>query len=141
MSLFEIQKHNKIRNSLRAHYDTEMVYAILDKGLVAHVGFVIDGRPMVMPMAYARIGDTLYIHGAKAARIIKKPEERAPVCLTVTHIDGLVVARSAFHHSVNYRSVVVHGQLRAVTDRVEKEAALVAVTNMFCQNGGTKSDL
>ena len=124
----DIPKHAKIRVSKRAHYDAETVHDILDKGLVAHVGFVLDDRPMVIPMAYARDGDILYIHGAKAARIIKK-NKSVPACLTVTHIDGLVVARSAFHHSVNYRSVVIHGHLRDVTDLEEKEKALVLVTN------------
>ena len=124
----ELPKHAQIRVGKRAHYDAETVHAILDYGLVAHVGFVIDGRPMVIPMAYARVGDIIYIHGAKAARIIKA-NASVPACLTVTHIDGLVVARSAFHHSVNYRSVVVHGQLRAVTDDQEKLNALIEVTN------------
>ena len=124
----EPTKLSKIRVSKRAHYDEDTIHAILDCGLVAHVGFVLDGRPMVIPMAYARNGSTLYIHGAKAARIIKK-NKSVPACLTVTHIDGLVVARSAFHHSVNYRSVVVHGHLRDVTDQTEKEKALVLVTN------------
>lgn len=127
--MFAQQKHNKVRYSPRAHYDRETILPILDTGLVAHVGFVLGDLPMVIPMAYARIEDTLYIHGAKAARIIKKPEERARVCLTVTHIDGIVAARSAFHHSMNYRSVVVHGWLRRITDAAEKEAALVAVTD------------
>jgi len=121
-------KFNKVRVSKRAHYDEETIHSILDCGLVAHVGFVLDGRPMVIPMAYARDGDVLYIHGAKAARIIKK-NKSVPACLTVTHIDGLVVARSAFHHSVNYRSAVIHGQLRDVTHPEEKERALVLVTN------------
>ncbi len=123
-----IPKHAKIRVNKRAHYDRETVHSILDCGLVAHVGFSLDDRPMVIPMAYARDADTIYIHGAKAARIIKK-NKSVPACLTVTHIDGLVVARSAFHHSVNYRSVVVHGRLREVTDETEKERALILVTN------------
>lgn len=127
--MFPQKKHNKVRYSPRAHYDRETILPILDTGLVAHVGFVLDDLPMVIPMAYARIEDTLYIHGAKAARIIKKPNEQARVCLTVTHIDGIVVGRSAFHHSMNYRSVVVHGWLRRITDRNEKEAALIAVTD------------
>ena len=124
----EPTKLSKIRVSKRAHYDEETIHAILDCGLVAHVGFILDERPMVIPMAYARDGSTVYIHGAKAARIIKK-NKSVPACLTVTHIDGLVVARSAFHHSVNYRSVVIHGHLRDVTDPEEKEKALVLVTN------------
>jgi len=124
------RKISKVRVSKRAHYDEETIHAILDKGLVAHVGFIIDDRPVVIPMAYVRDQQTLYIHGAKAARIIKKNKD-VPACLTVTHIDGLVVARSAFHHSVNYRSVVVHGHLRDVTDREEKERALILVTNQL----------
>lgn len=121
--------YGKIRYSTRAHYDRDTVFPILDCGLVAHVGFVLDSRPMVIPMAYVRIDETLYIHGAKAARIIKAGATTVPACLTVTHIDGLVVARSAFNHSVNYRSVVVHGEMRNVTDSVEKLQALKAVTN------------
>jgi len=123
-----IPKHAKVRVKKRAHYDQETVHAILDCGLVAHVGFTLDERPMVIPMAYARDGNTIYIHGAKAARIIKK-NKSVSACLTVTLIDGLVIARSAFHHSVNYRSVVVHGSLRDVTDEAEKERALILVTN------------
>lgn len=123
------QPYSKVRVGIKARYDREAIFSILDAGLVAHVGFIIDERPMVMPMAYARVDDLIYIHGAKAARIIKAPSECAPVCLTVTHIDALVVARSAFHHSVNYRSAVIHGTFRKVTDSAEKEAALVAVTN------------
>jgi len=126
---FPVKRHSKIRYNLRAHYDRATVLPILDKALFAHVGLIIDDRPTVIPMAYARIDDTLYLHGAKATRLIKKPEDRAPACVTVTHFDGIVVARSAFHHSVNYRSVVVHGHIRKVRDDVEKEAALIAVTN------------
>ena len=105
---YAVKLHSKIRYSPRAHYDRETIYAILDTGLVGHVGLVLEGRPVVIPMAYARVGDILYIHGAKATRLIKRPEDRVSVCLTVTHVDGLVVARSAFHHSMNYRSVVAH---------------------------------
>lgn len=129
LDTFPARPYAKVRNSKRAQYDKATVFRILDKGLVAHVGFVTAGRPNVIPMAYARINETIYIHGAKAARIIKSPTEQCPICLTVTHIDGLVVARSAFHHSVNYRSVVVHGTVRKVTDILEKERALVAITN------------
>ena len=126
---YEPGAYGKIRYRTRAHYDRDTVFPILDSGLVAHVGFVLDSRPMVIPMAYVRIGEVIYIHGAKAARIIKAGASTAPVCLTVTHIDGLVAARSAFNHSMNYRSVVVHGQLRNVTDDAEKLSALTAVTN------------
>lgn len=126
--------HAKIRNHKLAHYDRETVLPILDLGLVAHVGFVLDSRPMIIPMAYARIGEVIYIHGAKAGRIIKSNQAKAPVCLTVTHIDALVMARSAFHHSVNYRSVVVHGALRHVTDDTEKLEAIIAITNHLLPN-------
>ncbi len=126
---FSIEPYSKVRNSIRARYDRDTILPILDAGLIAHVGFVVDGRPMVIPMAYARIDDALYIHGAKATRIIKKQEEKTPACMTVTHVDGLVVGRSAFHHSANYRSVVVHGLVRHVTDKDEKEQALIAITN------------
>lgn len=126
---FPIEPFAKVRNSIRAHYDRDTILPILDAGLIAHVGFVIDERPMVIPMAYARIDDILYIHGAKATRIIKKQADQTPACMTVTHVDGLVVGRSAFHHSANYRSVVVHGLIRHVADKEEKEQALIAITN------------
>lgn len=126
---YEPGGYGKIRYRTRAHYDRDTVFPILDSGLVAHVGFVLESRPMVIPMAYVRIGETIYIHGAKASRIIKAGASTAPVCLTVTHVDGLVAARSAFNHSMNYRSVVVHGELRKVTDEAEKLSALIAVTN------------
>lgn len=118
----------KIRYVKRKVEDEAVAHAILDQGLVAHVGFVAEGRPMVIPMAYARDGDRLYIHGARKTRIIaKNPGE--PVCLTVTHIDGLVVAKSGFNSSVNYRSCVVHGTARAVTDKAEIDRALWLITD------------
>lgn len=126
---FDIHKFSKVRYSPRAHYDKATVFDILDHGVVAHVGLVIEDRPIVIPMIYARAGDTLYIHGAKATRIIKGPAETAPACLTVTHIDALVVARSAFHHSMNYRSVVVHGHIRKVESPEERTLALTTITN------------
>lgn len=124
------------RQGRRARYDAASVHAILDAGLVAHVGFVADGRPMVIPMAYGRDGDTLFIHGATTTRIIRGVAEDVAedvakdvqVCLTVTLIDGIVAARSAFHHSVNYRSVVVHGAARHVTDPAEHDHALRVIT-------------
>ncbi|MBA5777817.1 pyridoxamine 5'-phosphate oxidase family protein [Stappia sp. F7233] len=118
----------RVRAANRADYDRATIHAILDAAIVAHVGFVDDGRPMVIPMIFGLIGDTIYLHGAKATRIIKRVGETAPLCLTVTHVDGLVVARSAFHHSINYRSAVIHGTARHVTDSQEHERALVAVT-------------
>jgi len=102
---------------------------VLDEGLVAHVGFVHEDRPIVLPMAYGRAGDTLYIHGAKAARFAKVIGPGLPVCLTVTLADGIVVARSAFHCSMNYRTVMVHGRARLVTDVGESEKALALITD------------
>ncbi len=117
----------KIRYVKRKVEDEAIAHAILDQGLVAHVGFVADGRPMVIPMAYARDGDRLYIHGASKTRIVRKTGG-LPMCLAVTHIDGLVVARSGFNHSVNYRSCVVHGMARPVTDEAEFDRALQRIT-------------
>ena len=108
----------------RGVYDRETVHAILDEGFVCHVGFVVDGRPYVIPTGYARAGETLYLHGSTGSRLGLRPGD--PVCVTVTLVDGLVLARSAFHHSMNYRSVTVLGRTRPVTDQREKDAALRA---------------
>ncbi len=129
MSSFEIKRLNKVRRPDRGGYDRDAVYAVLEEGLVAHVGFVDEDRPIVVPMVYGRIGDRLYIHGAKAARFAKTMAGGLPVCITVTLTDGIVVGRSAFHCSMNYRSVVVHGDARLVTDPEEAETALAAVTD------------
>ncbi len=112
----------------RAEYDREAVYAILDEGFVCHVGFVVDGQPFVIPTGYARSGDRLYIHGSQASRMLRTLRDGVDVCLTVTLIDGLVIARSAFHHSMNYRSVVVFGRARVVDEPLEKMEALRALT-------------
>jgi uncharacterized protein len=108
----------------RAAYDRQTVHAILDEGFVCHVGFVVDGQPYVIPTGYARAGETLYLHGSTGSRLGLRPG--GPVCVTVTLLDGLVLARSAFHHSMNYRSVTVLGRTRPVDDPREKEAALRA---------------
>ena len=108
----------------RGKYDRETVYAILDAGFVCHVGFNADGQPYVIPTNYGRAGDTLYLHGSAASRMLRTLSGGVPVCVTVTHVDGLVLARSAFHHSVNYRSVVILGTARLVEDPAEKMAAL-----------------
>ncbi len=118
----------KIRQRKRAAHDWTTICDILDAGLVAHVGFIADGRPMVIPMAYGRIGECLYIHGASTTRIINE-QNAAAMCFTVTLLDGLVLAKAAFNHSVNYRSVVAHGVARAVTSEVEYDAALTAMLN------------
>jgi hypothetical protein len=110
----------------RGSYDREVVHAILDEALVAHVGISTPEGPRVMPMMFARIGETLYVHGSVANRTLRSAAG-VPVCVTVTLLDGLVLARSAFHHSMNYRSVVVYAMASAVTDGDEKRAALDAM--------------
>lgn len=112
----------------RAEYNRDRVYAILDEAFICHVGFVTDGKPVVIPTGYGRIGDVLYIHGSAASRMLRTLSEGIDVCVTVTLVDGLVLARSAFHHSFNYRSVVVFGKARVVTETAEKMAALRAFT-------------
>jgi uncharacterized protein len=113
----------------RASYERETVNRILDEGFVCHVGFIVDGAPVVIPTAYGRAGETLYIHGSAASRMLKALREGIDVCVTVTLIDGLVLARSAFHHSMNYRSVVIFGKARFVEDESEKWEALRAFTD------------
>ena len=108
----------------RGRYDEESVFAILDAGLIAHIGYVIDGQPYVTPTAYWRRGRTLYWHGSSASRMLRAQKEGMQVCVTVSLLDGLVVARSGFHHSMNYRAVMAFGRARFVEDAQEKEAEL-----------------
>jgi nitroimidazol reductase NimA-like FMN-containing flavoprotein (pyridoxamine 5'-phosphate oxidase superfamily) len=110
----------------RGGYDRETADAILDEALVCHVGFAVEGQPFVIPTIHARVGTTLYIHGSAASRLLRHGKT-LPLCVTVTLVDGLVMARSAFHHSMNYRSAVVLGQAREVTDPEEKTDALRAI--------------
>ncbi len=120
------------RSASRARYDEDMVHAVLDEGYVCHLGFVRDGAPVVLPTLYARVGERLYVHGSTGSRPLRAAGRTGaglPVCLTVTHVDGLVLARSAFHHSINYRSVVVHGVAHPVTDPDEKREALDALVD------------
>jgi nitroimidazol reductase NimA-like FMN-containing flavoprotein (pyridoxamine 5'-phosphate oxidase superfamily) len=112
----------------RAEYDRETIDAILDEALVAHLGFVADGQPYVIPTLHARVGDEVLIHGSAASRMVTLLGAGVPACLTVTLVDGLVLARSAFHHSMNYRSVVVLGTARFVEGPEERERALEAFT-------------
>lgn len=110
----------------RGVYDRELVYGILDEGFVCHVGFAIEGRPYVIPTGYARVNDQLFIHGSQVSRMLRTLSSGIDVCVTVTLVDGLVLARSAFHHSINYRSVVMFGRAAMVEDRAAKLAALFA---------------
>jgi nitroimidazol reductase NimA-like FMN-containing flavoprotein (pyridoxamine 5'-phosphate oxidase superfamily) len=112
----------------RGNYDRETINAILDEGFICHVGFAIDGQPYVIPTGYARVDDDLYIHGSSASRMLRNLTRGVSVCVTVTLVDGLVLARSAFHHSINYRSVVVLGTAELVSEPAEKDKALEAIT-------------
>ena len=112
----------------RGNFERETVYRILDEAFVCHVGFAVDGRPFVIPTSYARIDDRLVIHGSAASRMMREMSRGVDVCVTVTLLDGLVLARSAFHHSVNYRSVVVFGRAALIDDEREKTEALKALT-------------
>ena len=113
-----------VREPHRAVYDRAAAYKILDEGFICHVGFVVDGQPFVIPTGYGRAGDNLYIHGSAASRMLRTLDEGVAVCVTVTLLDGLVLARSIFNQSMNYRSVVVFGTATAVRDPQEKLEAL-----------------
>ena len=126
MTFPQTKRTNLKRLAKRGHYDHDTVHGILDEGFICHVGFVVDGQPFVIPTGYARVDDKLYIHGSQASRMLRTLAEGVDACVTVTLVDGLVLARSAFHHSVNYRSVVVFGRARLVDEIDEKNAALFA---------------
>jgi len=117
-----------VREPERAVYDREAVYRILDEGYICHVGFVADGQPFVIPTSYGRKDANLYIHGSVASRMLRQMKDGAPVCVTVTLLDGLVLARSVFSHSMNYRSVVILGKAALVEDPEEKLEALRALS-------------
>jgi nitroimidazol reductase NimA-like FMN-containing flavoprotein (pyridoxamine 5'-phosphate oxidase superfamily) len=118
----------------RASYDRDAIYSILDTALVCHVGFALDGQPYVIPTLHVRIADRLYIHGSAASRMLGAAAGGTPIAVTVTHIDGLVLARAAFHHSVNYRSVVILGAATLVTDPVEKFAVMKGLIDHIAPN-------
>lgn len=122
-------QRNQIRRlPQRGQYERKVIYQVLDEGLVCHVGFAVDGQPFVIPTAYGRVGDRLYIHGSPASRMLRSLQGGIEVCVTVTLLDGLVLARSAFHHSMNYRSVVIFGTATTVKDADQKLEALKAFT-------------
>jgi nitroimidazol reductase NimA-like FMN-containing flavoprotein (pyridoxamine 5'-phosphate oxidase superfamily) len=120
------------RLAQRADYDRETIYAILDEALICHVGFVVDGSPVVIPTIHTRIGETLYFHGSAASRMLRTLRDGVDACVTITLLDGLVMARSAFHHSMNYRSVVVMGRGREVVEREERLRVLEALVEHVC---------
>jgi uncharacterized protein len=113
-----------VREADRAVYDRRAAYDILDEGFLCHVGFVADGQPFVIPTSYGRKDDSLYIHGSAASRMLRQVKDSVPVCVTITLLDGLVLARSIFNHSMNYRSVVILGKATLVDDSTEKVEAL-----------------
>jgi uncharacterized protein len=117
----------------RGSYDFETICAILDEALICHAGFVVDGRPVVIPTIHTRVGEHLYFHGSPAAGMLRNLRQGAEACVNVTIVDGLVLARSAFHHSMNYRSVVVFGNAEEVVDREEKLRALEALVEHVCR--------
>lgn len=124
-----ITQRNQIKRlPQRGNYDRPLINQILDEGLVCHVGFVVEAQPFVIPTAYGRVGNRLYIHGSPASRMLRTLKESVEVCVTVTLLDGLVLARSAFHHSMNYRSVVIFGKATVVEEATEKLEALKAFT-------------
>jgi len=128
MTFTETERTKLKRLPKRGHFDRETVYGILDEGFICHVGFAPEGQPVVIPTGYARAGDNLYIHGSQASRMLRTLSGGVDACVTVTLIDGLVLARSAFHHSMNYRSVVIFGRATPVEEREDKLAALLALS-------------
>lgn len=121
----ERTKLHRIQN--RGVYDRDAIYDILDEGMVCHVGFAVDGKPFVIPTGYARLDDELILHGSVASRMLRQASDGLELCVTVTLLDGLVLARSGFHHSMNYRSVVIFGRARQIAGPDEKRRALDAL--------------
>ena len=129
MKNFQPTSHTRLKRlPQRGSFDRATVNAILDEAFICHVGFMVDGQPFVIPTSFARAGEQLFIHGSAASRMLGSLSKGIPVCVTVTLVDGLVLARSAFHHSINYRSVVVFGMAKPVEDEGEKMTALRAFT-------------
>lgn len=126
MNFSQTERTTLKRLPKRAVYDRDLVYGILDEGFICHVGFAVDGRPFVIPTGYARVEDQLFIHGSQVSRMLRTLAQGVEVCVTVTLVDGLVLARSAFHHSMNYRSVVIFGRASIVEQSEAKLAALLA---------------
>lgn len=129
---FEIEDRNRVRRVFeRAHYDKQAIYDILDSHALCHIAYTIDSQPFCTPTLYWREDDTLFWHGSSASRMLKYMAKEMPVCLTVSHLDGLVLARSAFHHSVEYRSAMCFGTAHLIEKEDEKEAALHAMIERF----------
>ena len=131
--LEQTEKTKLRRLPARGNFDRGVINAILDEALLCHVGFVVDGQPFVIPTIHTRVGDALYFHGSAASRMLRNLRDGVDACVTVTLLDGLVLARSAFHHSMNYRSVVILGKATAVTDDAEKLRMLDALVEHVCR--------
>ena len=128
MNTFKTERTRVRRISDRGHYDQDTIYPIIDEAMICHVGFIQNNNPVVIPIIHARLGNTLYIHGSGASRMLKVITNQNNICVTISLIDGIVLARSAFHHSMNYRSVVIFGSGRKIDDPEEKLNALKAVS-------------
>lgn len=132
MKSYEVNQRNKVKRvPSRGNYDAESVYNILDAGVLCHVGFVVDHQPFVIPTLYGRYENKLYLHGAASSRMLKELDKGTPVCVTVTHVDGLVLARSIFHHSMNYRSAVIFGTATKVKDEDKEQALYIVSENII----------
>ena len=127
MQIAQTDRTTVRRQSQRASYERELVDAVIDEALSCHVGFAVEGRPWVIPTIHARVDDVLYLHGAVANHMLRSLTGGLEACVTITLVDGLVLARSAFHHSMNYRSVMIFGRLTTVDDDAEKQSALHAL--------------
>jgi uncharacterized protein len=129
---YEVTRRNRVvRRHERGRYDKATVHRILDSALVAHIAYVVDGQPFCTPTGFWREGERLYWHGSSASRMVRFQSSGVPVCVTVTHLDALVLARSGFHHSVNYRSVMAYGTARLVEDPAEKRRAMDGFVDRF----------
>ncbi|HEX7421527.1 MAG TPA: pyridoxamine 5'-phosphate oxidase family protein, partial [Thermoanaerobaculia bacterium] len=129
MSTLQTERTTVKRLAKRGHYDRQTIVAILDEALICHLAFVIEGSPVVIPTIHTRVDDTLYFHGSAASRMLRSLKNGIEACVCVTLLDGLVMARSAFHHSMNYRSAVIFGTATEVTDRDEKLRVLAALVD------------
>jgi uncharacterized protein len=138
----QVTQRSKVRRiPQRGSQERELIYNILDEALVAHVGFVADTQPFVIPMAYGRKGDRIYLHGSSVSRLLKTLQQGVDVCFTVTLLDGLVIARSLFHHSMNYRSVVLFGKAQLVESETDKMNALQAFSEQMISGRWTEARL
>ena len=132
MGSYEVTERNKVKRvAYRGDYDRATIYPIIDEALICHVGFAVEGQPFVIPTIHARVEDSIILHGAPASRMLKHIAAGHPVCITVTHVDGLVLARSVFHHSMNYRSAVIFGSGYLIEEEAEYFKAAQAISDQL----------